>query len=237
MKISFPIQQQPNDITCGPTCLHAVYQYYQHDLHLNKVIKEVKQLKEGGTLAVFMGIHALKAGYKATIYSYNLKVFDPTWFQLSKSDLRHKLSEQLNYKKGKKLQSAIKGYISFLDNGGEIRFTEMNGGLFRKYLKQNIPIITGLSATYLYQSAREIPSDIDKTQSEYHDIKGEPSGHFVVLLSYDKETRKVLIADPLYPNPLNKNQRYEVNIDRLICSILLGIITYDANLLIIHPPK
>jgi hypothetical protein len=237
LKTHFPIQAQPNDITCGPTCLHAVYQYYQDLIPLKKVIQEVHQVKGGGTLAVFMGIHALKKGYEATLYSYNLKVFDPTWFHLSKNKLVGKLTEQLNYKTGKRLQSAINGYISFLKNGGEIKFTEMNGSLFRKYLKKNIPIITGLSATYLYHSAREIANEEDPTKSEYHDIKGEPTGHFVVLLSYDKESRKVLVADPLYPNPFYENQRYEVNIDRLICSILLGILTYDANLLVIHPPE
>jgi len=29
---------------------------------------------------------------------------------------------------------------------------------------------------------------------------------------------------------------YMTDMDRLICAILLGVITYDANLLIIEPP-
>jgi len=45
----------------------------------------------------------------------------------------------------------------------------------------------------------------------------------------------VLIADPLQKNPLAGVNQYIVSIDRVICAILLGIVTYDANLLIIEP--
>ena len=38
-------------------------------------------------------------------------------------------------------------------------------------------------------------------------------------------------------NPMADGQKYEVSIDRVICSILLGIVTYDANLLIIEPGR
>ena len=55
--------------------------------------------------------------------------------------------------------------------------------------------------------------------------------------SYDRATRSVLVADPLMPNPLATEQLYELNIDRVVNSILLGILTYDANLLILQPKK
>ena len=74
----FDIQAQPDDVTCGPTCLHSLYQYYKDDIPLKDVIRDVKQLKNGGTLAVMLGNHALNRGYKAIIYTYNLNVFDPT---------------------------------------------------------------------------------------------------------------------------------------------------------------
>ena len=68
-------------------------------------------------------------------------------------------------------------------------------------------------------------------------MRGEPIGHFVILCGYDKEERTVLVADPLKSNPLSDSHQYLVNIDRVICSILLGIMTYDANLLIIEPAR
>ena len=93
------------------------------------------------------------------------------------------------------------------------------------------PMIAGLSSTYLYQSAREYGP-----QGEYDDVRGVPGGHFVVLFGYDNESRDVRVADPWQPNP-EKERYYEVGINRLICAILLGVLTYDANLLVISPSR
>jgi hypothetical protein len=182
---------------------------------------------------VMLGNHALKRGYKAHIYTYNLNVFDPTWFKESSAQMIGFLQEQMNFKsKRRKLQVASKAYIKFLEAGGELRYSELNASLIKGYLKKGFPILTGLSATYLYGTAREIPQfDI------YDSIKGEPSGHFVVLTGYDEEHDCVLVADPMEENPTGKGRVYSVGFDRLINSIMLGIVTYDANLLIIEPKK
>jgi hypothetical protein len=230
-QLEFKILPQPTETTCGPTCLHAVYSYYQDSVLLDELINQISMLRDGGTLAVFLGCHALKRGYKVTIYTYNLQIFDPTWFDnKKKSDLRTKLSMQSNYKKDQKLQIATEGYLEFLDSGGKIKFQDLNSSLIRKYLKRRIPIITGLSATYLHRTPREVNTE----NSEYDDIRGFSSGHFVVLYGYNREHKLVSVAEPLFPNPLSRGQYYNVRIDRVICSILLGIITYDANLLIIE---
>jgi hypothetical protein len=100
----------------------------------------------------------------------------------------------------------------------------------RRYLNRGIPLITGLSATYLYRSIRDIPET-----NQDDDIRGEPVGHFVVLTGYRQDTREVLVADPYKSNPLSGTRYYAVGIHRLIGAILLGIMTYDANLLVIEP--
>jgi len=224
------IKPQPDDVTCGPTCLHALYNYYQDTVDMEEVIAQVQQLKTGGTLAVYLGIHALKRGYPATIYTYNLHIFDPSWFTEG-TDLADKLRQQSSLKKDRKIRKATAAYLQFLELGGKIRYAELTNRLLKKYLVRRIPILTGLSATYLYQCAREIPET-----SQYDDVMGEPSGHFVLIKGYDKESRMVHISDPLNPNPVAKTeQHYQVSIYRLINAILLGIVTYDANLLIIQP--
>lgn len=60
---------------------------------------------------------------------------------------------------------------------------------------------------------------------------GMPGGHFVVLHGYDHARRTVHVADPYGDNPLTGSSGYEAPMDRLMCAILLGIVTYDANLL------
>ncbi len=230
--LNFDIKAQPDDTTCGPTCLHALYQYYKDDIQLKEVINEVKSLKTGGTLAVMLGNHALQRGYEAHIYTYNLNVFDPTWFDLSPKKMIEVLKKQMRYKfKSKRLQVASKAYIKFLEAGGRIYQNELDEALIKKYLKQSVPVLTGLSATYLYGTQREISKN-----NKFDSVRGEPVGHFVIINGYDESSNLVYLADPMNPNPL-KSQYYNVTFDRLINSIMLGIVTYDANLLVIEPKK
>lgn len=231
-RLPFRILPQPDETTCGPTCLQGVYAYFGDELPLEQVVAEVTTLEGGGTLAVWLACHALRRGYRATIYTYKLQIFDPSWLTEPTPDLKERLRRQMRCKDDPKLHVASRAFIEFLDLGGELRFEDLNGALLRRYLNAGIPILTGLSATYLYRTPREFGRD-----GEYDDICGEPSGHFVVLHGYDRAARQVLVADPLQPNPLAESQKYNVNIDRVIGAILLGVLTYDANLLVIRPGK
>lgn len=230
VKLDLNIQPQPNEETCGPTCLHAVYRYFGRDVTLDKLIEEVPSLPGGGTLAVLLACHALRNGFRARIYSYNLNVFDPTWFELPVNEVARKLKAQRRFKKGARMRVATDAYLEFLELGGELRLADLTPALIRKYLNRSLPILTGLSATYLYRCAREFGPKLD-----YDDVRGNPLGHFVVLSGYHRDERLVQISDPLLPNPVSTQHQYEVKINRVICAILLGIVTYDANLLIIRP--
>ena len=221
------IREQPDNVSCGPTCLHGVYRYFGDEIRLRDVVKAIEPLPEGGTLEVNLGCHALERGYQATIISSNLRVFDPTWRD-PKIDLKQKLTEQSKAKRSSKLRLATSNYLRFIELGGKISLEPIRISLIRKYLKEGLPILTGLSATYLYGCARE-------HEDEYDDVKGEPSGHFVVVSGYDPKTRLVNIADPLADNPGFSRQYYSVSLERLVASIHLGILTYDAGLLIIRP--
>lgn len=225
------MQAQPDDTTCGPTCLQAVYRYWGEEVALEEVIASVPKLESGGTLGVLLGIDALRRGYRVTLHTHNLQVFDPTWFAEPDVDLIEKLEAQARAKTSKKLRVASRAYVEFLQLGGRIRSPVLGGALIRKYLNRDVPILTGLSSTYLYGVAREFGPNDDSD-----DIRGNPSGHFVVLSGYNRKLRQVHIHDPLQSNPHSPTRRYATDIDRVINSILLGVLTYDANLLIIQKP-
>jgi hypothetical protein len=225
------ILPQPNDVTCGPTCLHAVYRYYGDQIKLHQVIDEVSSFEEGGgTLTVWLACHALKRGYEATIYTYNLQAFDPTWFY-KKVNLYNKLKQQMIAKKDPQLTLATQAYLEFIKLGGHIKFEDISRDLLRYFLLKNIPILTGLSSTYLYRRCREIWAT-----NETNDVLGGPEGHFVVLSGYERNKKAVVVSDPYATNPY-KSQTYLLPIDRVICSILLGIVTHNADFLIIHPKR
>jgi hypothetical protein len=231
-RLRFQIAAQPDEVTCGPTCLHGIYRYFGDAIPLDEVIAGVDMLGAGGTLDVFLANHALERGYRATLFTYNLHLFDPTWALLPVPDLAARLQAQAAAKSDEKLREASRGYVRFLELGGKLRFEDLRPALIRRFLARGIPVMTGLSATYLYQAQREIPET-----STPDDVRGEPAGHFVVLSGYDRATKLVDVADPYEWNPLGGQRYYSVDLHRLIGAVLLGSLTYDANLLVIEIPR
>lgn len=236
--INLTINTQPDDETCGPTCLHAIYGYYGLYDDLHHIIDGLERSLSGGTLTPTLGKHAAAKGFDTTLYVNNVELFDPTWFTQGASEndaLIAKLKEQMKFKKNKRMLQSSRAYIQYLQVGGTVRFETINGTLLKSYFKQKIPILTGLSATYLYRSARERFSP--DGHSCYDDIQGTPCGHFVVLCGYDETNRQIVVADPHRENPLSHDNYYKVSSYRLINAIMLGVLTYDAHLLIIQPKK
>jgi hypothetical protein len=231
-RLDVHIQYQPDDTTCGPTCLHAVYRYFGEDISLDQVLREVSRLEHGGTLAVLLANHALGRGYGARLYTYNLGLFDPTWFGDAVVDLAERLRLQSVAKPRDKAHVQTDAYLEFLAAGGVVRMEEPTAALLRRHLKRGHPILSGLSATWLYRQMRELESDCTGD-----DVAGTPVGHFVLLCGYDSETRRVLVADPMRENPVSAEPVYAVEIDRLVTALLLGTMTYDGNLLVLTPPE
>lgn len=228
LELGLTIPRQPDLASCGPTCLQAVYGFFGDPVPLTEVLEGVASLEGGGTLGVLLGCHALERGYRAVLYTYNLRIFDPTWFGLTRPDLMDRLKQRIQIKEGKKLRMASEAYLRYLELGGTVRMEDLSPELIFRRLDAGHPILTGLSATYLYQSPRESGVHDD-------DIRGDAQGHFVVLAGYDPGDRQVLIADPLGGSQWVQSSRYSVGVDRLITAILLGVLTYDANLLVVEP--
>lgn len=237
--LKLKIYTQPDDETCGQTCLHAIYNYYGFDISLEKIISEVERSYSGGTLAPHLAIHALKHKFKATLYVNNLDIFDPSWFEDTEGKpnvIIDKLEEQMKYKWDKNLHQASKAYQEYLRLGGILKFHTISPQLLRMYFKRKLPILTGLSATYLYKCPRELYLG---NVSTFDDIRGTPCGHFVVLCGYDKKRKRIVVADP-HSHSIYQGNYYKVSSHQLINAIMLGVLTYDANLLIIEkdkPPK
>lgn len=233
-KKKYFIKTQPDETSCGPSCLYSIYKMAgEQQLSFKKVQADIEQFKDGGgTLAVVLGIDALKKGYEVDLHTMNLNIFDPSWFHLSHQTIEKKLNARLQARKNRKKESfAIKKYLEFIQLGGTLKFGDVTPELLKKYLLQGAPLLVGLSSTWLYQCKRENP----KT-NEVDDITGDPEGHFILAFEYKKKSRTILIGDP-YPSNPKKNPFYKVPIERFIASLYLGVYTYDANILIIKNRK
>lgn len=228
--LSFEIQRQPDDATCGATCLHALYRYFDDPVPFAELIREVPTLDDGGTLGVLLATHALARGYEATIITWNLTLFDPTWFAPGAEPMQAKLRARAEIKKDPKLRLAARAYAEFLDRGGRVELRDLAPALLLHFLRKRLPILTGLSATYLYRESRERTAD-----AQPDDIEGDPVGHFTVLTGYSPSSSEVFVTDPMHPNPFSSEHTYPVDIDRVVGAIYLGVLTYDANLVVIEP--
>jgi len=229
MHLQLEMLRQPTDTSCGPTCLHAIYRFFGADFDLNRLIADVPQFEDGGTLSVHLAHHALRNGFATRLVSYNLRVFDPTWWCLDRDEMIAKLSARISHLRSEKSRHSHLAYIEFLQLGGELDFFNLNPDSLSRMLSKGAPILTGLSATYLYQHPREMPDGRDD------DIAGSPTGHFVVITGWHAETEQVIVMDPFEQNPFNPHGEYRVDVHRLINAVMLGIVTYDANLLVITP--
>jgi hypothetical protein len=229
LELPVDIDPQPDGITCGQTCLHALYRFHGLDLGVSDVINSVTPLTDGGTLEVHLACDALKRGFDATIYTYNLNLFDPTWFDAPHVDIAAKLRERAARKRSAKFKFAVEGYCEFLARGGRLRFTDLTRAELRGMLRRGVPVIAGLNLTYLYRHSR-----VSGAHDDPDDVHGESCGHFVVLAGYNRDDRSIAVADPYLPNPVGVGQKYWVHIDRVIGAILLGVMTYDASLLILE---
>jgi hypothetical protein len=231
-RLHFEIQPQPDDVTCGPTCLHAIYDFWGDTVALEDLVRDVPRTPSGGTSAVFLANHALRRGYRATLFTYNLRLFDPTWFGNGGKDVAERLRLQSEWKTPSRpvFGQLTDGFLQFLELGGDLRFIDPSAELLRRWLRRGVPILTGLSSTFLYRHSRQFGED-----DHDDDVRGEPQGHFVVLCGYRPARRSVLVADPFLENPLSPGQHYEVRLERVLCAMMLGVLTHDANLLMIEP--
>ena len=93
-------------------------------------------------------------------------MFDPSWFA-GGVDIAERLRlQRLQKADNQRVQDVTGGYLEFLHLGGRLRLTDLSRYLLRGLLRRGLPIITGLSSTYLYRTVREYgPQDTPEDAS------------------------------------------------------------------------
>jgi hypothetical protein len=225
---------QPDDVTCGPTCLRKVYHFYGLEVAPEEALGEITRNEDGGTLAVHLGTSALRRGFRARIYSYNLRIFDPTWSRLGQDALAEKLRLRLAYLHEAKTLQAAEAYLEFLSLGGELAFDELTPGLLKSIINRDHPVLAGLSATYLYRMPRERHDPVTHQLLD-DDVAGDAIGHFLVISGYEQWGRRFIVLDPSAHVPGGSSGRVIVDAQCLTNAILLGDLTHDAVLLEFWP--
>ena len=137
IELDVTMRRQPNETTCGPTCLHAIYDYYEDAVALEQVIAETPTIDNGGTYLPFLGCHALKRGYTATMYTWDLMVFDPSWFAPHAAPLADRLTQQAELKTDPRVRVASRACREFAELGDSIRFRDLTAPFLRGILQSD----------------------------------------------------------------------------------------------------
>ena len=211
-----------------------MYRYWGDQEPLQTIIARMYRLEQGGTFAVFLGCDALRKGYGAAIYTYNVTVFDPTWFTRN-VDIAERLTKQREVKSDERLQVATSGYLQFLQLGGRLRFADLSQVLVRALLR--FRLLQRSAALHL--SVRVLNPDGSSSSPGISDMgqSGHGTQDYAMAGSFSRARRHVLVVDPYQPNPYGEAHEYWISIDRVVTAILLGIVTHDANLLVVYPRR
>jgi len=240
--LDVPRFAQPDDTSCGPTCLSQVMAFYGEATDVAHLSSRVQRNPDGGTQAVHLAGLALELGYDVRLYPFGVQVFDPTWWDLGADALEGRLEARAHRLRvdgaAPHLVDEVLAWQGCLRAGARVDFREPNPSLLVSILDRGHPIIAGLNATWLYREARCRPDD-----NEDDDIGGWPVGHFVVVRGYTGRGKHFHILDPsdeaaphLHPAGAARGT-YPLPADRLTHAILLGDSTRDAVVVEIWPGR
>lgn len=242
IKLDVKIKEQKEN-ECLSACLKSVFDYYQVDNSeeeiINKISKESFKLYDWEFKA---GKLAIEKGLKAEIYSNATQLFDPSWYNISSSNLIQKMKKVLEFAKyrnanfekdpdlrdficpnkevAERLVGDIEALLKFLTAGGVINFNPVSKELIEEIIESNVPIIASHNPTLLHRINRSYNFQSD-------DIKGSTWGHVAIISGFTDE--KFILNDPdgmFY----KKNLVYEIDKDLILESILI----YNGQLLIIR---
>lgn len=232
VRLAVPRQIQPDEVTCGPSCLSAVLRFHGIDVDLDAALGATERNADGGTLAPHLGRAALSFGVGVRARPMAVQVFDPTWRELPPDAMIDRLRRRTATLGDPRLVRVHQAWIAFLEAGGVVDLAgELRSAELIAALDRGNPLIAGLSVTWLYQGARERPSD-----NVPDDIAGSPVGHFVVITGYAGSGDTFWVVDPWPHPPFPGDEHYPVSRRRLTQAILLGDATHDAVVLEILPP-
>jgi len=198
---SVPLLTQ-NIQDCVQASASQILSYYGIKKSIAEVKKEVPVYinSEGKPLGSSLGHIAsyfLQLGFKVTLHSVDIEIFDRSWKDLDNQAFIRKLKERRKYLKHARyeeeaLDLVVDGYIQFLAKEGKINFPVVDQDYLYKLLKEG-PIYTILSYNFLNQVSKYKFTEDKPVQDS---IAGSPSTHAVVISGYKQG--RFEITDPDY---------------------------------------
>ncbi|MBN1900523.1 hypothetical protein JW926_04265 [Candidatus Sumerlaeota bacterium] len=223
-KLDIAPEIQPDDISCGLSCLKMVLDYYDQEQDMQALSEICPPLYDIGLFDSQLGKTAIDLGFDVTIYTYNYRIFHPIWNRLHLSDLIGKLVIKQACAMTPHQALSARHYIEYLQKGGELLFYPLSKELILAHLDQEIPVIAALDMSFLYDCV-----------AFYDEFSEYRATHFVIIHGYDPKRNVFHVCDPWHSIPIpHENGRYAVDADRVINAIFLGQDRNDSSLIVIR---
>lgn len=223
------ILPQINHQLSGAETLRGIYAYYGEDISMDDLVVSTTRFSNRRLRPLALAIDALERGYAVTVHCCDTRIFDLSWMGLVSSELKEKLEYHKSKADSVHLTQTFDAYIQILEKGGTIDLSEINRAVIRKAVELKAPIIAAVSATHLFHSKREYLDSKDRPVLD--DAKGKTAGHLVAVTAW--VGKEITLHDPYLANPITGKAKYKVYISRLMRSILLGVLSYDAQMVVI----
>ena len=88
-RLAVDILPQPDETTCGPTCLHAIYRYWQEDEPLSEVIARTGKSSRAARWPYSWRATPCARATAPRSIPITSTVFDPTWFTDPTVEIAH----------------------------------------------------------------------------------------------------------------------------------------------------
>lgn len=187
-------------------CVQASASILLSHYGIHKTLSEIKQevpvyiSKNGDPIGTSIGHIAsyfIKLGFKTTIHTTDIQIFDRSWENKNTSELIELLKLRKKYVKhstydNNTLDVIFDGYIYFLQKKGQVVFPEIDVNYIYEKLKKG-PIFAVVNYNYFNNVAKYAYDAISKCNIE-DSIKGNPGTHAVVIHGYNDCLFR--IADP-----------------------------------------
>jgi hypothetical protein len=170
---------QDGPTACTNACLRMVAGYFGRELERDAIDRALFKDSAGCSFNTDLARIALRHGFAADCYGYNLYLTDPADAGLSPAALLDRLRRERAHLRDPWYRPMLESIVAALQEGVHYAVRRPAFEIAASYLRARIPVIAVVSYPAL------------------HGVRGNPfSGHDVVLTGYDG--RRVFFVDPLH---------------------------------------
>lgn len=211
---TFPNKQQTvGSKSCGPVCLANIYSYFGVKTDLKKILKDLDIDDRSTTYPAQLAIHIMSQGLETVFLNSNPFTVSPDWKEKTNTEIIERLGKWLKLNKKNRWYKNCQYLHTYLKKGGQFKITDLTTKLIDEYINKGYLILCCIEESWIWEKRKITGTD------KYHDVKGAPRGHFIVL--YGEEKNDYLVSDPFPTGLKNKQGLYKLNKDKLLISSLV----------------